>query len=395
MNDKSPFSEPHVVLPTSIHTHTIILLHGRGGNGKEFADELFEGETFSEQSLPQHFPGFKWVFPNAKSSFSTVFNEDLAQWFDIYSLTDPNSKEELQIDGLRESAAFVHRLIDEEVQVFGPFAGDRIILGGISQGCAVGITTLLSGACGIGAFVGFNGWMPLLSRVKGVISLPPSDHTALNERKCNRLTAALRKSLSITEGRESYLVDRGRENVLADWEDEHIHTPIFLSHSKDDNIVDIALGREMRRTLIALGTHRVVWKGEGEGDNFQPSTRKRHSNSGRMLKSCTLTELSTCKTRSFRHNMECWIYKNVEISQTRQQRFEVRHQPQIRPMLENENAKRGSMQLTDCGSIGLQVTQSVLINNNKYSVAIGARYFVVFAVNNLGPMRREAARKHP
>ncbi len=271
MKDTSPFSEPHVILPTSIHTHTIILLHGRGSNGKEFAEELFEGETFSEQTLPQHFPGFKWVFPNAKSSFSTVFHEDLPQWFDIYSLTDPNSKEELQIDGLRESVAFVHGLIDQEVQVFGPSAGDRIILGGLSQGCAAGITTLLSGACGIGAFVGFNGWMPLLSRVKGVISSPPSGHTALNERKCNRLAAALRENLIITEGREAYLVDRGREHVLADLEDEHVHTPIFLSHTKDDNVVDIALGREMRRTLIALGTHRVVWKQYDSGGHWIPA----------------------------------------------------------------------------------------------------------------------------
>lgn len=271
MNDESRFLEPHVVLPTSIHTHTIILLHGRGGNGKGFADELFEGETFSEQSLPQHFPGFKWVFPNAKPSFSAVFDEDLVQWFDVYSLTNPNSKEELQMDGLRESVAFVHSLIDREVEVFGPSAGDRIILGGISQGCAVGITTLLSGACGIGAFVGFNGWMPLLSRVKGVISSPPSDHTALSERKCNHLATALRESLSITKGRKPHLIDRVQENVLSDFEDEHIHTPIFLSHTKDDNVVDIALGREMRRTLIALGTHRVVWKQYEIGGHWIPA----------------------------------------------------------------------------------------------------------------------------
>ena len=271
MDDESPFLEPHVVLPTSIHTHTIILLHGRGSNGEEFADELFEGETFSEQSLPQHFPGFKWVFPHAKSSNSTVFDEDLVQWFDIYSLTNPNSEEELQIDGLRESVAFVHGLIDKEVRVFGPSAGDRIILGGISQGCAVAIMTLLSGACGIGAFVGFNGWMPLLSRVKGVLSSPPNDCTAFNERKCDRLASALRESLSIAKGSEPHLVDRGQENVLAGFEEEHIHTPIFLSHTKDDNVVDIALGREMRRTLIALGTHKVVWKQYEIGGHWIPA----------------------------------------------------------------------------------------------------------------------------
>jgi hypothetical protein len=33
--------EAHVVLPTSEHTHTIILLHGRGGCGEDFAEERY------------------------------------------------------------------------------------------------------------------------------------------------------------------------------------------------------------------------------------------------------------------------------------------------------------------------------------------------------------------
>ena len=133
MDDPQPFPEPHVILPTSIHTHTVVLLHGRGSNGGEFADEFFQGETSSEESLLQLFPGFKWIFPTAHQSFSTVFQEDLVEWFDIYSLTDPSSREELQIDGLRDSVAFIQGLIDKEVQAWGPSAQDRIILGGKSR----------------------------------------------------------------------------------------------------------------------------------------------------------------------------------------------------------------------------------------------------------------------
>lgn len=41
-------------------------------------------------------------------------------------------------------------------------------------------------------------------------------------------------------------------------ETAHVHTPIFLSLTVDDNVMDIALGVEMRQTLIELGVHNVV-----------------------------------------------------------------------------------------------------------------------------------------
>lgn len=168
MDDQAPFPRPHVVPPTSKHTHTIILLHGRGSNGEEFAEELFEGESLSELSLPQHFPGFKWIFPTAHPSFSTPFQEELVEWFDVYSLMEPSLEEELQIEGLRESVAFIQGLLENEAQILGLCGRDRITLGGISQGCAVAITALLTGSCGIGAFLGCNGWMPLADRVQEV-----------------------------------------------------------------------------------------------------------------------------------------------------------------------------------------------------------------------------------
>ena len=124
----SSFPDPHVILPASTHIHTIILLHGRGSNGEEFAEELFQGESFSEETLPRHFPGFKWIFPNAHPSFSTVFQEELVEWFDIYSLTDPGLEEELQIGGLGDSVAFILGLVDHEAEILGPSCRDRVIL---------------------------------------------------------------------------------------------------------------------------------------------------------------------------------------------------------------------------------------------------------------------------
>jgi lysophospholipase II len=270
MEARQPFPEPHTVLPTSVHTHTAIFLHGRGSNGAEFADELFEGESISEESLPQHFPGFKWVFPNAHSSFSTVFQEELVEWFDIYSLSDPSALEELQIDGLRESVIFMHGLIEREIQIFGPTAGDRIILGGISQGCAVAITALLTGMCGIGAFVGFNGWMPLMDSMIDFVSEGALDKRELGRRECQRLAHALRKRLDFSE-KDIRRSIQALNDPSPEPEDEHLHTPVFLSHTADDNFIEIALGRDMRDTMFALGLNKVVWKEYGIGGHWIPA----------------------------------------------------------------------------------------------------------------------------
>jgi lysophospholipase II len=268
MDPHSPFPEPHVIYPTSIHTHTIILLHGRGSNGEEFADEFFQGETFAEQSLARHFPDFKWVFPSARERLSTVFQEELVEWFDIYSLTDPSEEEELQVDGLRESIGYIQSLIEEEVRVFGLSARDRIILGGISQGCAVAIITLLAGGCGIGAFVGFNGWMPLVGRVRE----GPSTESGIEAPECQGLAVALRRSLGLKEDGGLHACGGGvAEESPSRYDDEHLHTPIFLSHTADDHVIDVDLGKEMRDTLVALGLHRVVWKEYETGGHWIPA----------------------------------------------------------------------------------------------------------------------------
>jgi lysophospholipase II len=267
MDHRPQFPQPHIVLPTSDHTHTIILLHGRGSNGQEFAEELFQGESFSEQTLPQHFPGLKWIFPTAHERFSTVFQEDLVEWFDIYSLTDPGLEEELQIDGLRESVGFVQGLVNDEARVFGR---GQIIMGGISQGCAVAITVLLAGGCGTAAFVGFNGWMPLMGKIKEGMTEAAEDQNALDGQKCGSLAAGLRASLGVGEAEIPHPSDRALNDDSERLEEGHRHTPIFLSHTVDDRVIDIALGREMRETLVELGMHRVMWKEHDAGGHWIP-----------------------------------------------------------------------------------------------------------------------------
>ena len=64
-----------------------------------------------------------------------MFQDELDEWFDIYSLTDPSTREELQIEGLHDSIEFIHGIISEEAKIVTP---ENVILLGLSQGSATG-----------------------------------------------------------------------------------------------------------------------------------------------------------------------------------------------------------------------------------------------------------------
>jgi lysophospholipase II len=202
--------------PLALHTHTIILLHGRGSDGPEFAEELLEARTSKGLSLQEHLPGWKWVFPTSQTRFSTLFQEDISEWFDIYSLTDPTLREELQTEGLQQSVTFIRQLIDEEVSAVGGDA-QRVVLGGISQGCATAVRAMLSSRK-FGAFAGFCSWMPFPSDTRHICS--------------------------------------------------NIDTPVFLSHAKDDGVVDFKLGLHLRNILQRQLGMNVTWRAYNDGGHW-------------------------------------------------------------------------------------------------------------------------------
>ena len=113
--------------------------------------------------------------------------------------------------------------------------------------------------------------MPLARRVKHVISEAPGNHDAYEKEACERLATALRTSLSFNEEKglhpSSCMPNDSSTTELS----EHVHTPVFLSHTSDDNVVEIALGREMRDTLVKGGMQKVVWKEYETGGHWIPA----------------------------------------------------------------------------------------------------------------------------
>ncbi|KAF2842099.1 alpha/beta-hydrolase [Patellaria atrata CBS 101060] len=227
---------PVVIHPTSAHSHTFILLHGLGNIGDKFGREWLESGISSEGKR------FTELFPGAKF------------WFDIYRLEDPSQPREVQLEGFAESANYIRNIIDQELDLLPP---GKIILGGLSQGCAMSLMVLLSLEFPIGGYVGMSGWLPFRSDIDdimgsgdtydGSISFGDEDGNG-GEGASTQVLRFVRDVLSLEEF--------GLGSVAAK---TCVETPIFLGHGAKDEKVGCYLGEEAARTLRSLNIN-VTWK---------------------------------------------------------------------------------------------------------------------------------------
>lgn len=172
-------------------------------------------------------------------------------WFEAHSLTDPSARQDLQTPGLLASVYHVSLVMREEVDRLGGDAG-RVVLGGISQGGAVAMLTLLSGrGTGIGGFFAASTWLPFAADVED--ALPRGEVPAEMDETPRDVI------LRMMAGGEKP-GDSGRR------------APVLLCHGTDDAYVDVDLGREAARILRQVG-HEVTWReytgAEQEGHWFK------------------------------------------------------------------------------------------------------------------------------
>jgi lysophospholipase-2 len=233
----------HIVAPTESHTDS---------TASEFADEFFESQASDDRTLLEIFPTTRWVFPTSKIRDSSRFDLPMSQWFDIWSVEDPTEKNELQIDGLRESVRELLDLVRYEATLISP---ERIILGGISQGCATAIHALFRGRLCIRGFMGFSSWLLFESE----FSTAAADDTPW--------------SLVVQRLHENYIIhatpiDIAGTPVPSDPNASAVlKTPVILSHCRDDEVVPIANGKRMSSTLEQLGLS-VSWKEYDTGGHW-------------------------------------------------------------------------------------------------------------------------------
>ncbi|KAK4099979.1 alpha/beta-hydrolase [Parathielavia hyrcaniae] len=241
----TPFGPVHILEPSAEHTNTIILLHGRGSNGEEFAEELLEAKLSSGETLQEQLPTWRWVFPSSPELWSTAFEDTMPAWFEAHSLTDPTARQELQMAGIRDSVQYLARLLQEETEKLGG-AARRVVLGGISQGGAVALWTLLCAGEGdvarrLGGFVGASTWLPFAEKLEWYLGGRDiaEDGEQLSE------SDAFVKAMTASARRGDSEVNRHQ-------------VPVFLAHGTDDAYVDVELGRQAADVFKKVGM-QVSW----------------------------------------------------------------------------------------------------------------------------------------
>jgi phospholipase/carboxylesterase len=126
-------------------------------------------------------------------------------WYDIRPPGQGPREDEA---GLRQSQQAIHALIEREIARGVP--ASRIVLMGFSQGCAMALMTGLRYPQRLAGIVALSGYLPLL------------DTTAAERHEAN------------------------------------IHTPIFMAHGQDDDVVLMSRGTQSRDHLASLG-HTIDW----------------------------------------------------------------------------------------------------------------------------------------
>lgn len=240
-------SGERVLKPKAAHTHTIILLHGRGSNPNEFQSDLFENRGSSARLLLYALPSLKWVLPCAPLRYSSG---DAFQWFDMVGSQQPHHDNDAQRLALKTSVDLILSLIQREA---GVVPLDRIVLAGISQGAAVAIWAMLKLASTspgqrLGGAIGLSTWLPLQSQIASLVAAASSQSQAV---------AGLSSLLDSPSPSPSSLLSS----------DAALYTPVFLSHSQDDSVVPIANGQQLADTLTALGAP-VIWKSYADGGHW-------------------------------------------------------------------------------------------------------------------------------
>ena len=241
------FPDLHVLEPQPghAHTHTAIMLHGRGSGGEEFEEALgmTDISTRPWETLFSHFPSWRWVFPSAPMLWSSTYHEAFPQWFDIASLTDVDDAQMLQTDGIKRSTAYLLRLIDQEVDRLQG-RRDGVFVCGISQGGAIGLWAMLcqnTSLGGLGGFVGWSTWLPFSDAITNYLSgVKTEQEVSAEETEAAGFVAEMMYEYSAS--------GRGL-----------LDTPVFLGHGSDDCTIDIENGEKIKEMLESVGV-TPEWK---------------------------------------------------------------------------------------------------------------------------------------
>lgn len=179
------------------------------------------------------------------------------QWFDNGPLQTPDERVELQIEGLRQTSAYIHALLKQEIEIVGQ---KNVILGGLSQGCAASLISLLTwDGEPLSAAFGMCGWLPFRKQMDDIaqsVSLGKNDATGQDQEDLFGTADASKDLDPSTEAAASVLevLDMHVERPSLAFQ----RIPMFLGHGDMDWKVPIELGEDATNCLKGLGVD-VSW----------------------------------------------------------------------------------------------------------------------------------------
>jgi len=139
--------DPVVVSASAKHTATLIFLHGLGDTGHGWA-------TTIAAIRPPH---VKVICPTANKMPVTLNSGfQMPSWFDLKSLDVSGPEDE---EGIKKAFLVINKMISDEIKA--GIAGDRIMIGGFSQGGALALYTALHTEHKLAGVVALSCWAPL------------------------------------------------------------------------------------------------------------------------------------------------------------------------------------------------------------------------------------------
>lgn len=194
----------------------------------------------------------------------------MTQWFNLTPLETRRTEHEgkpVDLEVLRESARYVHALVDAEAKLVG---ASNVIVGGFSQGAAMALSALLSyddgGKGSLGGYVGISGWLPFWDELAGV-----ADGQGTGE---DGNPAELPRDLGMRAVNYTREHITGLPPVAASSSGNTVgclSTPIWIAHGVRDEKVSVKLGESAALTMQKLGWDVMWMEYEGLGHRFVPA----------------------------------------------------------------------------------------------------------------------------
>ncbi|KAL2040499.1 hypothetical protein N7G274_006942 [Stereocaulon virgatum] len=258
------YPDPLIVSSTLSCKETFIILHGRGSNAEKFSSALLDTKLPDGQTFQTVFPHAKFVFPTASRRRAVVYNRSfIHQWFDNWTLDKPSKKEELQIEGLCETSAYIHDLLQKEIAIVG---AKNVVLGGLSQGCAVSLASLLTWEGEpYAAQFGMCGWIPFRTHMADIVNPDEVSDKAEDGEPDLFAHDPENDSEEISPAAQAvaYLREELDLPVKSQPSMAFQHVQLFLGHGVEDEKVPFSQGKDTGDLMKRLGID-VTWK-EYEG----------------------------------------------------------------------------------------------------------------------------------